>query len=71
MNSSIRFLKINRYRKPVGAIDSQMGFGVHSALVQRGIAEWVEPLVASGISEPVAVSTETPKRRKRSDTIEE
>lgn len=73
MQTAIRFKRLNRYRKPIGAIDTQMGYGVHEALVSRGIAEWVEqPIVASGISEPVAVTTETPKRRqRRGESIEE
>lgn len=78
MDSAIRFItKNNRYRKPVGHIDTVMGFGVHSALVQRGIAEFVEmptsPLVAAGVSQPVAVTTEAPKRTRtrRIDSIEE
>lgn len=71
MHSSIRFLRLNRYRHPIGSIDSTMGYGVHDALVMRGIAEWVErPIVASGISEPVAVSKEAPKRARTSRRID-
>jgi len=74
MQTTIRFLRANPYRKPIGSTDETMGYGVHDALVQRGVAEFVtaRPLVAAGISEPRAESTEAPKRRqRRSETIEE
>lgn len=41
MMTTIRFLKPNRYRRSIGEIDTAMGYGVHQALVQRGIAEFV------------------------------
>lgn len=75
MHSEIRFLRVNRYRKPVGSTDTLMGYGVHSALVQRGIAEFVDdkPLVTASISEPVATKPETTSRsrKRRLDSTEE
>lgn len=66
MQSTIRFVRPNRYRKAIGETDSQMGFGVHSALVQRGIAEFVSetPLVSAAVSEPVANTDNTKRSRK-------
>lgn len=71
MQSTIRFLRVNRYRKPVGSTDTLMGFGVHSALVQRGIAEFVDtpPLVSAEVSEPF-VKTETARRTRRSLSLD-
>lgn len=64
--SMIRFLKPNRYRKKVGDTDSQMTYGVHDALVMRGVAEWVDqsPITVSAISEPV-LSEKEPARKPR------
>jgi hypothetical protein len=74
MTSSIRFLRWDaRYRRQVGSIDSLMNYGVQEQLVRRGIAEFVTnpvPMSVAAMSEPVA-TTDTPKRRKRSDTFEE
>ena len=66
MQSRIRFLKPNRYRKAVGDTDSEMGFGIHTELVRRGIAEWDNPpLAVASISAPVAATEEPPRRRSR------
>ena len=54
MHSTIRFLRPYQGRM-AGAIDSLMGYGVHDALVRRGVAEFFDsatPMVAAGISEP-------------------
>lgn len=51
MQTAIRFKAINRYRRAIGSIDTEMGYGVHHALVQRGIAEFV-PLSESLPSDP-------------------
>lgn len=65
MNTTIRFLRPNRYGKPVNALDSQMGYGVHQLLVQRGIAEFVrEPEPVE--SEPVR--ERKPRRSKETET---
>ena len=66
--STVRFLRSNRFRKEIGQLDSQMPYGVHDALVMRGIAEWVDksPITVASISDPVAESKpETPVREKR------
>lgn len=66
MQSTIRFLKTNRYRKPIGSLDSLMGYGVHDALVSRGIAEWADgPTVSAAVISQPVVTTESPKRRSR------
>jgi hypothetical protein len=57
MISTIRFKRDNRYRKPIGSLDSQMGFGIHSALVQRGIAEFVD---TTAVISPAAVEVSEP-----------
>ena len=69
-NSTIRFVKLNRMRRPIGSLDSELGYGVHDTLVQRGIAEWVSgpDVTKAVITEPVAVGreieTEQPRDRK-------
>lgn len=69
MNSTIRFKTINRYGRAIGSIDTDMGYGVHQALVQRGIAEFVEvPVAAAVITAPEASAdnhTETDNQRER------
>ena len=67
--STVRILRSNRFGKPVGYIDSQMTYGVHDTLVNRGIAEWIDksPITSAAISVPVLsapVETETTRERK-------
>lgn len=65
MNTTIRFLRMYQGR-PVGALDSAMGFGVHDALVRRGIAEFVEEeLVSAAVSEPQLSSESKGERKSR------
>lgn len=65
MSTTIRFLKQYRGRQ-VGSCDDLMGFGVHDALVQRGIAEWATAPMLAGISEPVLSVPDTePSDQKR------
>lgn len=66
MNSRIRFLRTNRYRRPVGSQDTDLGYGVHELLVMRGIAEFVHdvPLGVAAISEPQLSSEELSSERK-------
>jgi hypothetical protein len=65
MQTTIRFNRPYRGRA-TGSTDSLMGYGVHDALVQRGVAEFCDsaaPMVAAGISEP-QLSSETFGERK-------
>lgn len=41
MTSCIRFIRPSRYGAVGSTDDSRLGYGVHQALVQRRIAEWV------------------------------
>lgn len=60
MDSTIRFKRMWR-AKPVGTVDTQMGYGVHQLLVQRGIAEFVE---AAQEIQPETEPIREPKRRR-------
>lgn len=76
MQSTIRFLIPNRYRKAIGEMDSKMAYGIHQALVMRGVAEWVHnPFSVAVISQPGAaeqIPVDTPKRRvRRLETVED
>jgi hypothetical protein len=64
MQTTIRF-KRPYCGRAVGATDTLMGYGVHDALVQRGVAEFCSaaPVIAAGISEP-QLSSETFGERK-------
>lgn len=67
MVSTIRFKRVFRSR-PVGSTDSAMGYGVHDALVQRGIAEFVCSAVpAAAVTTPQIDSDpqETERRSRR------
>ncbi len=63
--SVVRFLRPYRRREP-GQTDALMTYGMHDALVVRGIAEWVDksPLMGAAISEPVLTESEPARERK-------
>lgn len=66
--SVVRFLRPYR-RREIGQTDGQMTYGMHDALVVRGIAEWVDKsfLTGAAISEPVlseSVPSESEPARK-------
>ncbi len=62
--SVIRFKREYRRNQP-GATDDKMTYGMHDALVCRGVAEWVDqsPLAVSA-SQPVTAAPETTHDRK-------
>ncbi len=63
--SVVRFLRPYR-RREIGHTDAQMTYGMHDALVVRGIAEWIDksPLIGAAITEPVLTESETTRDRK-------
>lgn len=66
MNSTIRFKRPYRGRE-VGSTDSLMGYGVHDALVRRGVAEFCHsaaPAPAEAIPQ-VEPDTQDQERRGR------
>lgn len=66
MQTTIRFKRAYQGRA-VGSTDSQMGYGVHDALVQRGVAEFIgsaTPILAAGIITEPQLSSETYGERK-------
>lgn len=67
MQSTIRFLRQYRSRA-AGSVDSQMGYGVHDTLVNRGIAEFVlnaAPSVAA-IEPPLTTEVSSEFKARRS-----
>jgi len=65
--AAIRFKKINRYRRAIGSIDTQMGYGVQHELVQRGIAEWVDTAPAASTAGDIEQAQKPRRTRTTSD----
>ncbi len=63
--SVVRFKREFRRHLP-GTLDGEMTYGVHDALVLRGIAEWVDqsPESVAVISQPVLAEQDTTRASK-------
>lgn len=72
MISTIRFLKTNRYRREIGSTDTVLGYGIHDALVRRGIAEFVAaPQSVSAVEVPEVESIPKTSRAAKRRSFEE
>jgi len=64
MESTIRFLRQYRGRS-VGSFDSLMGYGVHDALVRRGVAEFYHSATPAPAESNPQVETDTQDQERR------